>query len=203
MKIICVGRNYIKHIEELNNPLPDEPAIFMKPHSSLLAAGQPFVIPSFSGNIHHEMEIVLRIGKRGRNVSLKEALTYVDALTAGIDFTARDIQDTLKEKRLSWELSKAFDGAAAAGAFIPVKNTIDLENIDFELRINDEIRQKSNSRFMIFSFANIISFVSLFFTLDQGDLIYTGTPEGVAAVKSGDRLEGFINGQILLQLDVL
>jgi len=202
MKIICVGRNYVKHIEELNNVVLKEPAIFLKPETALLPEGEDFQIPSFSDNIHHEVEIVLRIGKRGKDISAEDAKNYIEDIGLGIDFTARDIQERLKEKKLSWELSKAFDGAAVVGNFIPARQISDFGAISFRLDKNAKSVQQGNSGHMIFSFESIISFVSKFFTLEKGDLIFTGTPEGVGKVVAGDILSGFIFGNQMFEITV-
>ena len=201
MKIICVGRNYVKHIEELKNVVLKEPAIFMKPETSLLKQGEGFNMPSFSNNIHHELEIVLKINKMGKDISIANALHYFDEISLGIDFTARDVQDRLKEKKISWELSKAFDNAAALGEMIP-KEEVDLEDANFYLLKNNEVVQKGSTREMIFKIDYIISFISNYFTLQPGDLIYTGTPSGVGPVKPGDLLEGFLEHKKLLELRI-
>jgi len=202
MKIICVGRNYALHVKELNNAPAEEPVIFMKPETALLQKRQPFFIPNFSGDVHHEIELVIKINKVGKNIAEKFAHKYYDEVAPGIDFTARDLQQKLKTKGLPWELAKAFDGSAPVGNFIPVKE-LDMESgIDFQLLVNNELRQKGNSNHMIFSFSRIIAFVSSFITLKKGDLIFTGTPEGVGPVKIGDRLEGFIGSRKLLTVDI-
>ena len=192
MKIICIGRNYVDHIKELNNEKPDEPVIFLKPDSSILAKNRPFFIPSFSNNLHHEVELVLRIERLGKNISQKFAHRYYTGVGLGIDFTARDLQDKLKEKGLPWEKAKAFDQSAViSNEFIPM-DQLDRNNIGFRLDINGETRQMGNSNLMIFHFDELVSHISKYFTLKTGDLIYTGTPAGVGPVKITDRLEGFI-----------
>ena len=198
MKIICIGRNYVKHIEELNNEVPGEPIFFLKPDTALLQNGNPFYLPSFSNDIHHEIEIVLRICKEGKNISEEFASRYFDALTVGIDFTARDIQDKQKAKGLPWEPAKAFDNSAPVGEIIEWKNNA--EKIFFHLNINGKTVQRGDSSLMINSFAKIISYVSRFITLRKGDLIFTGTPEGVGPVKAGDLLEGFLGEKSLLKV---
>jgi 2-keto-4-pentenoate hydratase/2-oxohepta-3-ene-1,7-dioic acid hydratase in catechol pathway len=192
MKIICIGRNYVDHIKELNNEKPSEPVIFLKPDSSILRKNRPFYIPSFSNNLHHEVELVIKIDRLGKNISKKFASRYYHSIGLGIDFTARDLQDALKAKGLPWEKAKAFDySAAISDEFIPVEE-LDPDNINFHLHINGEERQKGNSAQMIFPFDELIEHVSKYFTLKTGDLIYTGTPAGVGAVSINDRLEGFI-----------
>lgn len=202
MKIICVGRNYAEHAKELNNPLNESPVIFLKPETALLQKRQPFFIPSFSDEIHHELELVIRINKVGKNIAEKFAYKYFDELTVGIDFTARDLQQQLKSKGLPWELAKAFDGSAPTGEFIPVKDFESLSTIDFHLNLNGKTVQKGNSGDMISSFSRIVSYVSGFITLKKGDFIFTGTPAGVSKVKIGDKLEGYIGEQKLLTVNV-
>lgn len=202
MKIICVGRNYAEHAKELNNPLNESPVIFMKPETALLQKRQPFFIPSFSDEIHHELELVIRINKVGKNIAEKFAYKYFDDLTVGIDFTARDLQQQLKSKGLPWELAKGFDGSAPTGEFIPVKNFESLSNINFHLNLNGKTVQKGNSGDMISSFSRIISYVSGFITLKKGDFIFTGTPAGVSKVIIGDKLEAYIGEQKLLTVNV-
>ena len=203
MKIICVGRNYADHIAELRNEVPAAPVIFLKPETALLQRGQPFFIPEFSQDIHHELELVLRVSRNGRHIDEQFAPTYFDAVGLGIDFTARDLQTELKKKGLPWELAKAFDGSAPISpTFRPVAEIPDLANINFRLDINGTTRQTGNSGLMLYPFARIISFVSQYFTLKMGDLIFTGTPAGVGPVKIGDQLEGFLEGEKLLELGV-
>jgi len=198
MKIICVGRNYVEHIDELKNEKPAEPVIFMKPDSALLRKNQPFYIPSFSNNLHHEIELVIKIDKIGKNISEKFAHRYYSSVGLGIDFTARDLQDKLKAKGLPWEKAKAFDQSAAiSNDFIPIAE-LEKENINFRLDINGEPRQLGNSSQMIFSFDELVSHISNYFTLKIGDLIYTGTPAGVGAVKIGDRLQAYIGEKMLM-----
>lgn len=198
MKIICVGRNYIEHIDELKNEKPAEPIIFMKPDSALLRKNQPFYIPSFSNNLHHEIELVIKIDKIGKNISEKFAHRYYSSVGLGIDFTARDVQDELRAKGLPWEKAKAFDQSAAISTdFIPISE-LDKENINFRLDINGETRQKGNSSQMIFSFDELVSHISTYFTLKIGDLIYTGTPAGVGAVGINDRLQAYLGEKMLM-----
>lgn len=200
MKIICVGRNYQKHIEELNNETPDEPVIFIKPDSALLRNNAPFFIPEFSNDVHYEVEIVVKIKKLGRHIPADFALDYIDSIALGIDFTARDKQSELKAKGLPWEKSKGFDHSAVISKFIPVP--AHLESLEFRLEKNGEIVQRGNTSLMINSFAKLISHISEYFTLKIGDYIYTGTPEGVGSVKAGDRLKGFIEETLMFDFVV-
>ena len=202
MKIICIGRNYTNHIEELKNERPTEPVIFMKPDSAVLLKQHPFVIPEFSQEIHHEIEIIVKINKVGKYIDAKFAHKYYDEISVGIDFTARDLQDKLKAKGLPWEKAKAFDGSAVIGEFLQKKQFNSLENITFELTNNNESVQKSNSSYMLWKIDELISYVSQYFTLKIGDIIFTGTPEGVAAVKPDDVLEGFLEGHKLFRIQV-
>jgi 2-keto-4-pentenoate hydratase/2-oxohepta-3-ene-1,7-dioic acid hydratase in catechol pathway len=202
MKIICVGRNYAEHAKELNNPINDKPVIFLKPDTAPMVGKLPFFIPDFSQEIHHEAEIVVRINKTGKNIEEKFASRYYDELTIGIDFTARDIQSDLKSKGLPWELAKAFDGSAPFGAFISKETAFEGGVIPFHLLKNGAMVQQGNSSEMIFSIDRIISFVSQYFTLKIGDLIFTGTPKGVGPVMPGDLLEGFIGNQRLLEVKI-
>ena len=197
MKIICIGRNYAKHIEELKNEKPAEPVYFMKPDSALLLKNRPFYIPNFSENVHFEVELVVKIYKIGKNISKKFAPRYYKEIGLGIDFTARDVQDQLKAKGLPWEKAKAFDHSAVLSkTFIPIEK-LEKENINFRLEINGEDRQTGNSSNMLFDFDEIIEHVSKYMTLKIGDLIYTGTPEGVGPVKIGDRLKGYIEDELM------
>ncbi|GGD25425.1 fumarylacetoacetate hydrolase family protein [Flavobacterium orientale] len=202
MKIICIGRNYTKHIEELQNERPDEPVVFLKPDSAVLLKQHPFVIPEFSDDIHHEVELLVRINKVGKYIDAKFASNYYDEIGLGIDFTARDLQAKLKEKGLPWEKAKAFDGSAVIGSFLSRKNFNSIENINFELRNNGNVVQKGNTSHMLWKIDELISYVSQFFTLKIGDIIFTGTPEGVAKVKPNDILEGFIEEQKLFRIQV-
>lgn len=202
MKIICIGRNYGKHIEELNNERPEEPVIFMKPDTAILSDKTPFVIPEFSDEIHHEVEILVKINKVGKYIDTQFAHKYYDQIGLGIDFTARDIQNKLKEKGLPWEKAKAFDGSAIIGDFLPKNDFVSLENITFELTNNGVTVQKGNTSHMLWKIDEIIAYVSQYFTLKTGDIIFTGTPEGVAKVSPGDVLEGFIDDKKLLRLHI-
>ena len=202
MKIICIGRNYADHISELNNERPDDPVIFMKPDTAILPKKTPFVIPEFSKDVHHEVEVLVKICKVGKYISPKFAHKYYDEIGLGIDFTARDLQSMLKEKGLPWEKAKAFDHSAIIGDFLPKKNYSSLENINFELRKNSEIVQKGSTSMMLWNIDEIISHVSQFFTLKKGDIIFTGTPKGVASVKENDVLEGFLEGKQMFKIQV-
>lgn len=202
MKIICIGRNYVKHIEELKNEMPAEPVFFLKPDTALLNKGNAFYLPDFSKEIHHEIEIVLKICKEGKNISHEFAPRYFDSITVGLDFTARDIQDHQKAKGLPWEPAKAFDNSAPVGEFSDFKNLINKNEIPFFLNKNGHKVQEGNSTLMIHSFSEIISFVSRYITLKKGDLIFTGTPAGVGPVQKGDVLEGFLEGKKVLQVEV-
>lgn len=202
MKIICIGRNYVKHIEELQNERPDEPVVFLKPDSAVLLKQHPFVIPEFSQDIHHEVEILVKINKVGKYIEPKFAPNYYDEIGLGIDFTARDLQAKLKEKGLPWEKAKAFDGSAVIGDFLSKKDFISLESINFELVKNGEVVQKGNTSHMLWNIDQLISHVSQYFTLKIGDIIFTGTPEGVGLVKPNDILEGFIENKKLFKIHV-
>ena len=202
MKIICIGRNYAKHIEELKNERPSEPVIFMKPDSAVLLKQYPFVIPEFSNDIHHEIELIVKINKVGKYIDTKFAHKYYDEISVGIDFTARDLQNELKTKGLPWEKAKSFDGSAVIGEFLPKTQFKSLENITFELTSNSKTVQKGNTDFMLWKIDELISYVSQYFTLKIGDIIFTGTPEGVAAVKPEDVLEGFLEGNKLFSIQI-
>lgn len=202
MKIICIGRNYTKHIEELQNERPTEPVVFMKPDSAILLPQHPFVIPEFSEDIHHELEIIVKINKVGKHIDAKFAHKYYDEISVGIDFTARDLQQKLKDKGLPWEKAKAFDGSAVIGNFIQKSIFKSLENITFELTKNGVTVQKGNTDFMLWKIDELIAYVSQFFTLKIGDIIFTGTPEGVAAVSPDDILEGFLERNKLFRIQV-
>jgi 2-keto-4-pentenoate hydratase/2-oxohepta-3-ene-1,7-dioic acid hydratase in catechol pathway len=202
MKIICIGRNYTKHIEELQNERPNEPVVFLKPDSAVLLKQHPFVIPEFSDDIHHEVEIIVRINKVGKYIDAKFAHNYYDEIGLGIDFTARDLQAKLKEKGLPWEKAKAFDGSAVIGNFLSKKDFSSTENINFELKSNGNTVQKGNTSHMLWKIDELIAYVSQYFTLKIGDIIFTGTPEGVAKVKPNDILEGFIENKKLFRIQV-
>ncbi|HPR61455.1 MAG TPA: fumarylacetoacetate hydrolase family protein [Prolixibacteraceae bacterium] len=202
MKIICIGRNYADHIAELNNEKPEEPVIFMKPDSSILRKNKPFFIPNFSTDLHHEVELVLKIDQVGKNISPKFASRYYSSVGLGIDFTARDLQNKLKDKGLPWEKAKAFDYSAVISShFIPLEQ-LSANQIEFRLDINGTTRQTGNSALMIFSFDELIANVSKYFTLKTGDLIYTGTPAGVGPVKINDRLQGYIGNKLMFDFMV-
>lgn len=202
MKIICIGRNYTKHIEELQNERPDEPVVFMKPDSAILLKQHPFVIPEFSEDIHHELEVIVKINKVGKYIEPKFAHKYYDEISIGIDFTARDLQQKLKDKGLPWEKAKAFDGSAVIGDFVSKNDFKSLDNINFELTNNGVTVQKGNTSFMLWKIDELIAYVSQFFTLKIGDIIFTGTPEGVAVVRPDDVLEGFLEGNKLFRIQV-
>jgi len=202
VKIICIGRNYVKHIEELQNERPDEPVVFMKPDSAVLLKQHPFVIPEFSEDIHHEIEILVKINKVGKYIEPKFAPNYYDEIGLGIDFTARDLQAKLKEKGLPWEKAKCFDGSAVIGEFLSKKQFNSLENINFELKNNGQTVQKGNTANMLWKIDELIAHISQYFTLKIGDIIFTGTPEGVAQVKPNDVLEGFIEETKLFKIQV-
>jgi 2-keto-4-pentenoate hydratase/2-oxohepta-3-ene-1,7-dioic acid hydratase in catechol pathway len=199
LKIFCVGRNYALHANELGNTIPESPVIFLKPETALLRKGQPFYIPAFSNDIHYEAEIVVRICRLGKGINVKFAQRYYKQITIGIDFTARDIQQKLKEKGLPWEISKGFDNAAGLGDWIEL-NDFNIRNIDFSLNINDTRVQTGNTADMIFCVDEIIAYISQFYTLKIGDIIYTGTPAGVDKIKKGDRLTGYISDKKLLDI---
>ena len=201
MKIICIGRNYAKHIEELQNERPTDPVIFMKPDSAILLKNNPFIIPPFSEDIHYEVELVVRINRIGKFIDRKFAHKYYDEIGLGIDFTARDLQSRLKEKGLPWEKAKAFDGSAVVGNFVD-KSELDLEGIGFQLLKNGEVVQDGNSSHMLWKIDEIVSYVSEFFTLKIGDLIFTGTPEGVGRVQADDVLEGKLEGKRMFRVKV-
>jgi acylpyruvate hydrolase len=202
MKIICIGRNYAEHAKELNNPLPDKPVIFLKPDTALVIGNKPFFYPDFSSNIHYEVEFVLKINRLGRSIDKKFAHRYYSEIGVGIDFTARDLQEECRENGLPWEISKAFDNSAPLGDFISLDEIPDQKNMSLRLDINGKTVQLGSSADLIFSFDDIISSVSRFFTLKIGDLIFTGTPAGVGPVKKGDRLQAFINDKMLLDFYV-
>ncbi|WP_121809135.1 fumarylacetoacetate hydrolase family protein [Mucilaginibacter kameinonensis] len=202
MKIIAIGRNYAEHAKELNNPVPTTPVIFMKPDTALLKENKPFYHPDFSEDVHHEIEVVLKISKEGKHISEKFAANYYEEIGLGIDFTARDVQARHKEKGLPWELAKAFDGSAPISNFVPKSKFESVYDINFKLDINGETRQQGNTRDLLFSFESIIAFVSKYITLKKGDLIFTGTPPGVSKVKIGDRLEGYLEDEKMLDFYV-
>jgi 2-keto-4-pentenoate hydratase/2-oxohepta-3-ene-1,7-dioic acid hydratase in catechol pathway len=202
MKIICIGRNYFKHIEELQNERPDEPVVFMKPDSAVLLKQHPFVIPEFSDDIHHEIELIVKINKVGKYIEPKFAHKYYDEISVGIDFTARDLQQKLKDKGLPWEKAKAFDGSAVIGEFVSKEKFQSVDNLNFELTNNGKLVQSGNSGLMLWKIDELIATISQYFTLKIGDIIFTGTPEGVAKVKPNDVLEGFLEKQKLFKIQV-
>ncbi|WP_020603573.1 fumarylacetoacetate hydrolase family protein [Spirosoma spitsbergense] len=202
MKIICVGRNYVEHIKELNNEQPEDPVIFMKPETAVPLKNEPFFYPDFSQDVHHEVEILVKINRVGKNIEEKFAHKYYDEIGVGIDFTARDLQSKLKAKGLPWELAKGFNGSAPISGFVPKSDFPDLKNLNFHLDINGETRQQGNTSLMLFQIDYLISFVSRFFLLQQGDILFTGTPKGVGPVQIGDKLTAFIEDKPMLTFDV-
>jgi 2-keto-4-pentenoate hydratase/2-oxohepta-3-ene-1,7-dioic acid hydratase in catechol pathway len=202
MKIFCVGRNYADHAKELNNDVPDEPVIFMKPKSALLQPHTPFYYPEFTNELHYECELVLRISKNGKYIQEKFANKYYDAISVGIDFTARDIQAELKKKGLPWEKAKAWDNSAVVGKWVPFASLKDKHNVNFAMYKNKELVQQGSSTDMLFPFDEIVSYISNFFSINIGDLIFTGTPAGVGEAVVGDELEGFMDEQSLFALEV-
>ncbi len=202
MKIFCVGRNYAEHVKELGNMFPEEPVIFMKPKSALLQAHTPFYYPEFTNELHYECELVLRIAKNGKYIQENFASKYYDAVTVGIDFTARDIQNELKEKGLPWEKAKAWDNSAAVGKWVPVANLKNRKDVHFGLYKNKELVQQGSSKQMTHSFDYIVSYISNYFSVNIGDLIFTGTPAGVGELVVGDEIEGFMEEESLLKLEV-
>lgn len=202
MKIICIGRNYAEHAKEMNAPVPAEPVFFLKPDTAIIKNNLPFYYPDFTKEIHHEVELVLKINKPGKNIDEKFANKYYEEIGIGIDFTARDIQAKCKEKGLPWEKAKAFDGSAPIGKFIPKKKLTDINNINFNLMVNGNVVQVGNTRDLLFKFDEIIAYVSTFFTLKKGDLIYTGTPAGVGPINIGDKLAASIENELLLAFEI-
>lgn len=203
MRIFAIGRNYVEHIQELNNERPDEPVIFTKPDTAILRNNEPFYLPSFSKDVHHEVELVLRICKEGKNIEEQFASRYYDAIGVGIDFTARDLQQKAKDKGLPWDIAKGFNGSAPiSDTFIPVEKFADTRNINFKLEVDGKLRQQGNTSLMLFPFDYIISYLSKFFTLKTGDLIFTGTPKGVSAVAIGNTLSAYIENEKLLEFQV-
>ena len=202
MKIICIDRNYREHAKELNNPLPEKPVFFLKPDSSILKNNKPFFLPDFSNEIHHEVELVIKISRLGKNIEPGFAHRYYEEIGIGIDFTARDLQRECKAKGLPWEIAKGFEGSAPLGKFIPKNELGNLDHINFHLEINGKIIQQGFSGDMIFPFDEVISYVSKFFPLKTGDLIFTGTPEGVGPVQKNDRLQAYIGDRMLLDFKV-
>ncbi|MDP5158981.1 MAG: fumarylacetoacetate hydrolase family protein [Flaviramulus sp.] len=202
MKLICIGRNYTEHIKELENEKPTEPVIFIKPDTAVLLKKQPFFIPDFSDDVHHEVEILVKINKVGKYIDKKFAHKYYEEIGLGIDFTARDLQSKLKEKGLPWEKAKSFDGAAVIGNWLPVNEIDDINNIEFSLKKNDNIVQKGNTSHMLWKIDEIIEYVSKYFTLKIGDIIFTGTPSGVGKVIANDKLNGFIGTKEMFSITV-
>lgn len=202
MKIIAIGRNYAEHAKELNNPVPTVPVIFMKPDTAVLKDNKPFYHPEFSTDIHHEIELVLKISKEGKHIAEKFASNYFDEIGLGVDFTARDIQQKHKEKGLPWELAKAFDHSAPISKFIPKTEFKDLNNLNIRLSLNGKTVQDGNTKDLLFPFEYIIAFVSKYITLKKGDLIFTGTPQGVGKVTIGDHLEGYLENEKLLDFEI-
>jgi len=202
MKIICIGRNYREHAKELNNEVPEKPVFFIKPDNCLLRNNQPFFYPDFTNDLHYELEVVLRINRLGRSINKKFAHRYYDAITLGIDFTARDLQQECKQKGLPWEMAKAFDYSAPIGPFIPKEDLGDLNSLDFFLKKNGEVVQHGNTADMIFGYDELIEHVSKFVTFRTGDLLFTGTPSGVGPVKVGDRLQAYLGERLILDFFV-
>lgn len=201
MKIICIGRNYAKHIEELANERPEHPVVFLKPDSAILPKKNPFFIPPFSNDVHYEVEVLVKINKVGKHIDAKFAPKYYDEIGLGIDFTARDVQAKCKEKGLPWEKAKAFDGSAIVGEFYN-KNEFDLTNIKFQLYKNEELVQDGNSEHMLWKIDELIAYVSQYFTLKKGDIIFTGTPADVGKVSENDVLKGVLEGKEAFQIRV-
>jgi len=203
MRIFAIGRNYVEHIQELNNERPDEPVIFSKPDTALIRNNAPFYYPDFSKDNHHEVELVLRICKEGKNIQEKFAGKYYDSIGVGIDFTARDLQQKAKEKGLPWDIAKGFNGSApVSDKFLPVSSIKNLRDINFSLKINGELKQQGNTSLMLFGFDYIVSYLSGFFTLRTGDLIFTGTPKGVGPIRIGDKLSAYIEDEKLLEFEI-
>ncbi|WP_025763826.1 fumarylacetoacetate hydrolase family protein [Dyadobacter tibetensis] len=202
MKIICVGRNYTEHIAELNNERPDAPVIFLKPETAQIRAGEPFFYPEFSKDIHYEVELVVKINRVGKNIEERFAHKYYSEVAVGIDFTARDLQSELKAKGLPWELAKAFNGSAPVSEFVSLSELGDIQNLNFGLALNGEMKQEGNSSMMLYRVNHLISFISKFFMIKKGDLIFTGTPKGVGAVQIGDTLTTYLEGKEMMKLSV-
>jgi len=202
MKIICVGRNYVEHIKELNNEAPKDPVLFLKPDTSILLKKQPFFIPEFSNEVHHEVEILVKINRIGKHIDRKFAHKYYDEIGLGIDFTARDLQSKLKEKGLPWEKAKAFDGAAVVGKFLSKNDFKNIDDINFRLEKNDKVQQKGNTSLMLWKIDTFIEYISKYFTLKIGDIIFTGTPSGVAKVNPNDILKGFIEEKEIFSIKI-
>lgn len=202
MKLICIGRNYTAHIEELENERPKDPVVFIKADSAVLPKEQDFYLPPFSNNVHHEVELLVKITKVGKHIAKEYAHKYYDEVSLGIDFTARDIQDELKSKGLPWEKAKSFDGSAVIGKWVSKSNYKDLNQLSFSLKKNNEVVQSASSELMLWKIDELISYVSQFFTLKKGDIIFSGTPSGVGKVEAGDVLEGFIENESFFKVGV-
>lgn len=202
MKILCIGRNYVDHIKELNNEKPDAPVIFMKPDSAILRLNQPFYYPDFTKDVHHEIEVVVKFNAHGKNIQRKFAHKYYDEIGLGVDLTARDLQSQFKAKGLPWELAKSFNGSAPVSKFFAKKEYDDIQNLDFKLEINGEIRQQGNTQQMIYPIDEIIEYVSKFITIKKGDLLFTGTPKGVGPIAIGDNIKGYLAGEKLLDFNI-
>ncbi len=202
MKIVCIGMNYMDHIREMNNPVPEVPVFFFKPDSSIIRNNKPFFYPDFTKDLQYELEVVLKVNRLGRSISEKFAHRYFDEIGLGIDFTARDLQRQCKDKGLPWEIAKAFDGSAPISEFVSKEKFADLKNLKFRLEKNDEVVQRGSTSDLIFNFDRIISYVSKFVTLRTGDLIFTGTPVGVGPVKIGDRLKGYLEDELMLDFNI-
>lgn len=202
MKIICIGRNYVEHAAEMKSEVPEKPVWFMKPQTAIINKNQPFYYPDFSNEIHHEVEVVVKIKKAGKHIQEKFAHLYYDEISIGLDLTARDLQAEAKIKGLPWEIAKAFDGSAPLGKFVSLSEFENIQNIDFKLLKNGEIIQASNTKHMIFSVDKLISYVSQFVSLKIGDLIFTGTPKGVGPVKIGDKFEAYLGEKLLLTTEI-
>jgi len=202
MKIICIGRNYTEHAKELNNAIPEKPVVFLKPQTALLKDNKPFYFPDWTEDLHYETELVLKVCKQGKYIDEKFAHKYFDEVTVGIDFTARDLQAQQKAKGLPWEIAKAFDNSAAIGTFKKLSDLGKESGFNFSMNLNGTEVQKGNTDDMIFSLGKIIAYASQFFTLQLGDLIYTGTPAGVGPLKIGDRMEGFLESEKLFDFEI-
>ncbi|WMI65860.1 fumarylacetoacetate hydrolase family protein [Aestuariibaculum sp. YM273] len=202
MKIICIGRNYTEHIKELENEKPTDPVVFLKPDTSVLLKKQPFFIPDFSNDVHHEVEILVKINRIGKHIDKKFAHKYYSEIGLGIDFTARDVQSELKAKGLPWEKAKAFDGAAVIGNWLPVSDFEDIDAVEFSLKKNDKIVQLGNTSHMLWKIDELIEYVSKYFTLKIGDIIFTGTPSGVEKVNANDKLKGYIGEKEMFSITV-
>ena len=202
MKIICIGRNYVDHIKELNNERPTDPVLFIKPDSAVLPKEQDFYIPEFSKDLHYEVEVLVKIKKVGKHIDPQFSHTYYDEIGLGIDFTARDLQSQLKEKGLPWEKAKGFDGSAVIGKWLPKSRFDDVNDLNFQLKKNNEVVQQGNTSLMLWKIDEIISYVSRFFTLKKGDIIFTGTPAGVGSISANDYLSGTLENEQMFSLNI-